>query len=158
MAGTSSSAIDFSEFPSNLNVLVIDTDPGDLEFIEKSCKENFRCKEKSHKAVICSESSMAMDVLLNEEIDIHLIVMELHMPMMNDFEFLQFLDEEGFDIAFAFQLGAIHYFMKPFHDLLDLWGPFLRHYYDMLRNLDDETSDGEGKANDTLNKKDDALV
>ncbi|WVZ21848.1 hypothetical protein V8G54_000392 [Vigna mungo] len=163
MAGTSSSAIDIPEFPSSLNVLVIDTDSGVLEFMEKSCKE------KSHQAVICSESSMAVDVLRKEEIEIHLIVMERNMPMMNGFEFLQFLDEEGFDIAFvmmsdditrssmrkAFQFGAIHYFIKPFGDrLLDMWPPFLKHYYDRRHLEDDETGDGEAKANDTLHKKD----
>ncbi|XP_014507422.1 two-component response regulator ARR14 [Vigna radiata var. radiata] len=179
MAGTSSSEIDIPEFPSSLNVLVIDTDSGVLEYMEKSCKE------KSHKAVICFESSMAVEVLRKEEIEIHMIVMELNMPMMNGFEFLQFLDEEGFDIAFvmmsddftlstmtkAFQLGAIFYFIKPFGDrLLDLWPPFLKHYYDR-RHLeddetgdgeakadeDDETGDGEAKADDTLHKKDDTF-
>ncbi|WVZ23554.1 hypothetical protein V8G54_002098 [Vigna mungo] len=176
MDGTSSSVIDFPDIPLNLNVLVIDTDPEDLEFIKKSCEENIRCKDISHQAVICSESSMAVEVLLKKEIDIHLIVMELHMPMMNGYEFMQFLYEEGFDIPFvmmssksdgipfssmemAFKLGAIEYFFKPFRgrdQLLDLWSPFLKHYI-ARRKEDEETSDGEAKADDTLHEKDDTL-
>ncbi|XP_014510609.1 two-component response regulator ARR14-like isoform X2 [Vigna radiata var. radiata] len=160
MDGTSSSVIDFADIPLNLNVLVIDTDPEALEFIKKSCEENIRCKDISHQAVICFESSMAVEVLLKKEIDIHLIVMELHMPMMNGYEFMQFLDEEGFDIPFAFELGAIEYFFKPFRGrdhLLDLWSPFLKHYI-ARRKEDDETSDGEAKADDTLHKKDDDVT
>ncbi|KOM28706.1 hypothetical protein LR48_Vigan564s001600 [Vigna angularis] len=164
MAGTSSSAIHIAEFPPNLNVLVIDTDPdpGALEVIEKSCKEN------SH-----------------QEIDIRLIIMELHMPMMDGYEFLQFLNKEEIDIPFvmmsedstwfsmskAFHLGAIHYFLKPFNNdkRLDLWAPLLKHYYDRRNLKDDETSDGsefasdresdgEAEADDTLHKKDDTLL
>ncbi|KAG2410403.1 Two-component response regulator [Vigna angularis] len=179
MAGTSSSEIHIAEFPPNLNVLVIDTDPGALEVIEKSCKEN------SHQVVICSESSRAVDVLLKKEIDIRLIIMELHMPMMDGYEFLQFLNKEEIDIPFvmmsedstwfsmtkAFHLGAIYYFLKPFNNdkRLDLWAPLLRHYYDRLNKKDDETSDGsefasdgesdgEAEADDTLHKKDDTLI
>ncbi|WVZ26468.1 hypothetical protein V8G54_005012 [Vigna mungo] len=184
MDGTSSSGINIPpDIPLSLNVLVIDTDPEALEFIKKSCEENIRCKDISHQAIICFESSMAVEVLLKKEIDIHLIVMELHMPMLNGYEFMQFLDEEGFDIPFvmmsskydgfpwssvekAFELGAIEYFFKPFRGrdhLLDLWSPFLKHYIARRKEdetsdgeaKDDETSDGEAKADDTLHKKDD---
>ncbi|WVZ21933.1 hypothetical protein V8G54_000477 [Vigna mungo] len=164
MAGTSFSTID--KFPPKLNILVIDTDPEALELIEK------KCKEKSHQVVKCSESSRAVDVLLKKEIDIHLILMELHMPMMNGFAFLQFLNKEEFDIPFvmmsmdftwfsmtkAFQLGAMEYFMKPLDERLDLLQPFLRHYCARRNNLkDDETSDEEAKVDDILDKKDDIL-
>ncbi|XP_014523805.1 two-component response regulator ARR14-like [Vigna radiata var. radiata] len=168
MDGTSSSRINVPlDIPLSLNVLVIDTDPEALEFIKKSCKENDRCKEIPHQAIICSESSMAVDVLENSVLDIDLIVMELHMPKMNGYEFLQYLHENGFDIPFvmmlsksdgfpwsslekAVKLGAIDYFFKPFSGprLLDLWSPFLKHY--MARRK-------EAKADDTLHEKDDTL-
>ncbi|WVZ23165.1 hypothetical protein V8G54_001709 [Vigna mungo] len=54
MAGISSPAINISEFPSNLNVLVIDTDLRVLEFIEKSCKED------SHQVMSEDYSSISM--------------------------------------------------------------------------------------------------
>ncbi|WVZ23163.1 hypothetical protein V8G54_001707 [Vigna mungo] len=154
MAGISSPAINISEFPSNLNVLAIDTDLRVFEFINKSCKED------SHQVIICTESSSAVDVLLKKEIDIHLIIMELHMPMMDGYEFLQFLNKEVIDIPFAvmsedyssismtkaFDLGACDYFKKPFNDdyWLNLWGSMFKHHIYLRRkkknidSLDDD--------------------
>ncbi|XP_047173612.1 two-component response regulator ARR14-like [Vigna umbellata] len=146
MAGSSSS-IDMPEFPSNFNVLAIDTDLRVLEFIDKSCNDN------SHKVKICSESSSAVDFLLEKEIDFHLIIMELHMPMMDGYEFLHFLDKEVIDVPFimmsedrtplsqekAFNLGACDYWVKPIFEYgflfenKHLWSPMFRHHFHCRR-------------------------
>ncbi|KOM24583.1 hypothetical protein LR48_Vigan2325s000100 [Vigna angularis] len=89
-----SSSIDPPEFPSNFNVLAIDTDLKVLEFIEKSCNKN------SHQVKICSKSTSAVDLLLKKEIDFHLIIMELHMPLIDGYEFLEILDDEAIDVPF----------------------------------------------------------
>ncbi|WVZ25354.1 hypothetical protein V8G54_003898 [Vigna mungo] len=91
----SSSSINMSNkprFPSNLNVFVIDIDLEVLEFIEKSCNKN------SHQVKTCSESSSAVKLLVEKEIDFHLIIMELNMPLINGYEFLEFLDDEAIDV------------------------------------------------------------
>ncbi|XP_047158044.1 two-component response regulator ARR14-like [Vigna umbellata] len=147
MAGSFSSSIEKPEFPSNLNILAIDTDLKVLEFIEKSCNEN------SHQVKICSESSSAVDLLLKKEIDFHLIFMELHMPMMDGYEFLRFLDKEVIDVAFvmmseddtdlshkkAFKLGACDYWVKPFLEYAFLFerrhlcSPMMQHHFHFRR-------------------------
>ncbi|WVZ24635.1 hypothetical protein V8G54_003179 [Vigna mungo] len=108
---------DRPRFPSNLNVLAIDTDLEVLEFIEKSCNKN------SHQVKTCSESSSAVKLLVEKEIDIHLIIMELNMPLINGYEFLEFLDDEAIDDRTlptqekAFRHGACDYWFKPLFDL-----------------------------------------
>ncbi|WVZ24685.1 hypothetical protein V8G54_003233 [Vigna mungo] len=124
MAGSSSSSIDMPKLPPNFNILVIDTDCKVLELIEKSCNEN------SHQVTTCSKSLSAVDLLLKKEIDFHLIIMELHMPTMDGFGFLHFLNKEVIDVPFimmsednshpsqekAITLGVCHYWVKPFLD------------------------------------------
>ncbi|BAT72755.1 hypothetical protein LR48_Vigan325s000200 [Vigna angularis] len=178
MAGSSSSSIEMPKFPSNLNVLAIDTDLKVLKFIEKSCNEN------SHQVKICSESSSAVDLLLKKEIDFHLIIMELHMPIMDGFGFLRFLKKEVIDVPFimmseddtdlshkkAFKLGACDYWVKPFLEYAFLFerkhlcSPMMRHHFHFRRirkidSLEDDeisdtsynsefSSEGEAEADD----------
>ncbi|WVZ26247.1 hypothetical protein V8G54_004791 [Vigna mungo] len=158
MAGISKKDI-IDRFPSNLNILVIDTDIEVLEFIEKTYKG-------SHQVIICTESSRAVDLLLRKEIDIHLIIMELHMPMMDGYEFLEFLNKEEMDVpliimsekkeAFqdtklcimkAIELGACYNWVKPLTEgyLRTFWVPMLRHYenWHIRKNIErSETSYG----------------
>ncbi|XP_014505888.1 two-component response regulator ARR2 [Vigna radiata var. radiata] len=147
MTGSSSSSNEIPEFPPNFNILAIDTDHKVLEFIEKSCNEN------SHKATKCSESSSAVDLLLKKEIDFHLIIMELHMPKMDGFGFLRFLNKEVIDVPFimmsednsdlsqqkALTLGACNYWVKPFLQYTYLFerkrlcSPMMRHHVHFRR-------------------------
>ncbi|XP_022639930.1 two-component response regulator ARR11 [Vigna radiata var. radiata] len=161
----SSSSIDMSampKFPStNLTILAIDTDLKVLEFIEKSCNKN------SHQAKICSESSNAVKLLAEKEIDCHLIIMELNMPEINGYEFLEFLDDEAIDVPFimmsedrtlasqekAFRLGACDYWFKPlfkyevFFEKNHFLSPMMRHHIYFKRigiNLDSLKEDEKG--------------
>ncbi|WVZ26105.1 hypothetical protein V8G54_004649 [Vigna mungo] len=147
MAGSYSSSIDMPELPPNFNILVIDIDCKVLELIEKSCNEN------SHQVTTCSKSLSAVDLLLKKEIDFHLIIMELHMPTMDGFGFLHFLNKEVIDVPFimmsednsapsqqkALTLGACNYWVKPFLDYKYIFerkrlrSPIIRHHFHFRR-------------------------
>ncbi|BAT72731.1 hypothetical protein LR48_Vigan325s002100 [Vigna angularis] len=159
-----SSSIEPPEFPlkSNYNVLAIDTDLKVLEFIEKSCNKY------SHQVKICSETSSAIKLLLEEGVEFDLIIMELHMPMIDGYEFLEMLDDEAIDVPFimmsedrtplsqkkAFKHGACDYWIKPFfknESLFEnkkLWSPMYRHHFYFRRNIleEDEESDEKGET------------
>jgi len=51
-------------------------------------------------AITCSESISAADVMQRGKKDIDLILIELHMPTIDGYEFLQFLHKEQINIPF----------------------------------------------------------
>ncbi|XP_027919662.1 two-component response regulator ARR14-like [Vigna unguiculata] len=125
------SSLHFSEFPSILNVLVIDSDLKLLEFIKKTCNQY------SYKVMTFSESLSAVNLLRERKTHIHLILIEVHMPIMDGYEFLQFVKKERINVPVimmseddskasamkAIELGACDYRNKPLcEDMLkNMW-------------------------------------
>ncbi|XP_047173607.1 two-component response regulator ORR21-like [Vigna umbellata] len=125
------SSTDLPEFPSILNVLVIDSDLIFLDFIKKTCNQY------SYEVMVCSESLHAVNILQKGKTNIHLIVIEVYMPVMDGCEFLLFVKKEGIDVPVivmshddskhcmmkTIRLGACDYWKKPLKEdmLKDMW-------------------------------------
>ncbi|KAK7370039.1 hypothetical protein VNO80_12091 [Phaseolus coccineus] len=134
MAEISSPAVDTQHtlpLPSMLNVLVIDTDHSVLEYITKTCTQY------SYQVIPCSDSQLAANFLRERKELIHLILIEVHMPLMDGYEFLQFVNQEGINVPLimmstddsrasvlkAMKVGARDYWIKPLKEdgILNMW-------------------------------------
>ncbi|WVZ23360.1 hypothetical protein V8G54_001904 [Vigna mungo] len=118
------SSTEFPEFPSILNVLVIDSDLNVLDFIKKTCNQY------SYQVMACSESLNAVNILRERKTNIHLILIEVYMPVMDGYEFLLFVKKEGINVPVivmshddskpcimkTVQLGACDYWKKPLNE------------------------------------------
>ncbi|WVZ03456.1 hypothetical protein V8G54_024262 [Vigna mungo] len=137
MAKISSEKKIFCEYPSNLRVLAIDTDPTVLEFIKKVCNEY------CYEVITCTESLHATVILQEKRSTIDLVLMEVHMPKMDGYEFLlstqeidvpkimMSFDESKKSVMKTIKLGACDYMIKPLHE-------------DRLRNIEVDNA-GESK-------------
>ncbi|CAJ1935689.1 unnamed protein product [Sphenostylis stenocarpa] len=116
--------------PPSLRVLAIDTDPTVLDFIKKTCNQY------GYQVITCSESVIAANVLRESKGRIDLILIEVHMPIMDGYQFLQFVNQEIYvpvilmssddsqSSAYkAFELGACDYSVKPLNEkeLKNMW-------------------------------------
>ncbi|ESW32434.1 hypothetical protein PHAVU_002G322300 [Phaseolus vulgaris] len=134
MAENSSPAIDTHRtlrFSSMLNVLVIDTNLSVLEYIKQACTHY------SYQVIPCSESLSAANFLRERKELIHLILIEAHMPLMDGYEFLQFVKQEQINVPLimmstddsdasvmnAIEVGACDYWIKPLEKnrIVSMW-------------------------------------
>ncbi|XP_014506799.1 two-component response regulator ARR14-like [Vigna radiata var. radiata] len=118
------SSTDFPDFPSILNVLVIDSELNVLDFIKKTCNQY------SYQVMACSESISAVNILRERKTHIHLILIEVDMPVMDGYEFMLFVNKEGINVPVivmshddskpcimkTVQLGACDYWKKPLNE------------------------------------------
>ncbi|CAJ1935945.1 unnamed protein product [Sphenostylis stenocarpa] len=140
-----------------LTVLVIDSNPMDLECIKKTCNQ---C---SNHVIAVAESLLAPNLLRNIKGRIDLVLMEVHMPLIDGYEFLQFVkqeinvplvlmssDDNKNSVTKAIELGAFDYLIKPLREdqLNQLWR------YVVMKSVSEENT--KVKDNDCLeddNKK-----
>ncbi|ESW03366.1 hypothetical protein PHAVU_011G008200, partial [Phaseolus vulgaris] len=133
MATVSSDDKVFGQFTSNLRVLAIDTDPSVLEFIKKICNE---C---GYEVMTCTESLRAAEIFRDRKESFNLVLMEVHMPNMDGYEFLvnQKMDVHVIMMSFdgdkksvmkAVKLGACDYWIKPLHEdrIKNMWTHIVR--------------------------------
>ncbi|KAK7347504.1 hypothetical protein VNO80_22036 [Phaseolus coccineus] len=141
MAKISSPAIDSKdtvEVPSTLTVLAIDTDLTVLEFIKKECNKY------GNQVMVCTDSLHAVTLLREREERTDLILIEVHMPSMDGYEFLQLVNREEINVPLimmslddirpsitkAIKLGASDYWIKPLHEyqFKSMWTHVLKKY------------------------------
>ncbi|ESW32431.1 hypothetical protein PHAVU_002G322000 [Phaseolus vulgaris] len=119
-----------------LNVLVIDSDLSVLEYITKACTHS------SYQVIPCSESLPAANFLRERKELIHLILIEVHMPLMDGYEFLQFVKQEQINVPLvlmstdnnnasvmkAIEVGACDYWNKPLEEkrIVNMWAYVLK--------------------------------
>ncbi|XP_014521971.1 two-component response regulator ORR21-like [Vigna radiata var. radiata] len=124
----------FCEFPSNLRILAVDTNCTVLEFIKKMCKEY------CYEVITCTESLLATEILQERKVGIDLVLMEVHMPKMDGYEFLlanqeidvpiimMSWDDNKKSIMKSIKLGGCDYWIKPLHEdrLKNMWTHVVR--------------------------------
>ncbi|KAK7341107.1 hypothetical protein VNO80_24031 [Phaseolus coccineus] len=139
-------------FPSNLRVLAIDIDPSVLEFVKKTCNE---C---CYQVMTCTESLRAVDIFRDRKMSFNLVLMEVHMPNMDGYEFLvnqkidvpvimMSFDDDKKSVMKAIKLGACDYWIKPLHEdrIKNMWAHVVRKSMsenkmqkDIIVNLEDD--------------------
>ncbi|KAG5040547.1 hypothetical protein JHK82_012668 [Glycine max] len=113
----------FFQFPAGLRVLAVDHDTTILDVIKKMC---FRCH---YRAVTYSDASLALNYVREKKDCIDVILIEVHMPYGDSYEFLQHvtvetnipvimmsLDDAKSTVMKAIIDGACDYRIKPLHE------------------------------------------
>ncbi|CAJ1936761.1 unnamed protein product [Sphenostylis stenocarpa] len=152
--------------PTALTILAIDKDPEVLELIKKGCNKY------SYEVMTFTDTLPAVDVLRGNRDDFNLILMDLHMPGMDGYEFLRFVRREEFfapvivmsseenrlSAGMAFLLGACDYWVKPLGEYLfqTVWTHVYRKYLNEKRKQkDNEKLEDDNQKRET---NEDAVV
>ncbi|KAG2398235.1 Two-component response regulator [Vigna angularis] len=112
------------QVPSALTIVAIDTNLTVLEFIKNTCNHD------GIQVLACSESQSAVNALRKRKQRIDLILVEVDMPIMNGYEFLEFIKKEQVDVPLimmssdnsrasvmrAMEHGAYDYWVKPLQE------------------------------------------
>ncbi|CAJ1947429.1 unnamed protein product [Sphenostylis stenocarpa] len=112
-----------NNFPEGLRILAVDNDPSILEFINQMC---FQC---NYHVTTFSDSPLALNYVREKKNFIDLILIEVHMPNMNGYEFLKHVgmeisvpvimmscDNAKSVVMKAIEDGACDYWTKPLHE------------------------------------------
>ncbi|KAG4391719.1 hypothetical protein AAZX31_05G224900 [Glycine max] len=142
------------QFPEKIRVLVVDNNPTDLDFIKQICN---LC---NYEVSTCTESTQALNLVLERKDCIDLILIEVHMPTMNGYEFLyraskeidvpvivMSLDHSNYTVTRAVQLGACDFWVKPlrYYQFKNMWTHVLRK---SLKENNIQTKDYVGSLED----------
>ncbi|KOM43797.1 hypothetical protein LR48_Vigan05g140200 [Vigna angularis] len=117
-----------------MRILVVDTDSNVLECIKKISDEY------CYEVITCTELLRATEILHERKVGIDLVLMEVHMPKMDGYEFLfanqeidvpvimMSWDDNKKSVMKSIKLGGCDYWIKPLHEdqLKNMWTHVVR--------------------------------
>nr|KYP65909.1 Two-component response regulator ARR2 [Cajanus cajan] len=111
------------KFPAGLRVLAVDSDPAISTIIKQLC---FQC---IYHVITCSDTLLALNHVREKKDCFDMILIEVHMPIMDGYEFIQHvskeinvpiimmsLDDAPSAVMKAIEHGACDYWIKPLHE------------------------------------------
>ncbi|KAJ1437864.1 Signal transduction response regulator, receiver domain [Sesbania bispinosa] len=144
------------QFPAGLSVLAVDNDNTILKLIEQLCIRF------NYQVTTCSEVQVAMNLLRERKGSFDVILIDVHMPDMDAYEFLQHVTQElnlpvimmsvdasASDVMKAIRYGACDYWIKPLQEqqFKNMWQHYVRnalkqnnqgHKFSNLEDADDD--------------------